>query len=80
MQQIEALGVAAAERPGHPRPTATRPREAPGALGRRHGPGRCSWINVANPRLSCSLCLIDADGFSSAFVGGKMLCLLLCSR
>lgn len=57
--------------PGHPRPRSTHSWEMFGALSLRRGPERCSWINVANPGLSCSLCLIDADGFSSAFVGGK---------
>lgn len=52
-------------------------RSGPGPLGPQphihilHGAGPCSWIHVANPRLSCSLCLIDADGFSSAFVEEK---------
>lgn len=58
------------EGPGRPRPGSTHPWERLGAGGLCHGPERCSWINVAYPRLSCSLCLIDADGFSSAFVGG----------
>lgn len=70
MQQIEAPGVAAAERPWRPRPTATHPREALGALGPPPW-SRALLLNVANPRLSRSLCLIDADGFSSAFVEEK---------
>lgn len=32
------------------------------------GSESCSWINAANPQLSSSLCLIDGDGFGSAFV------------
>lgn len=79
MQQMEATGLLQQRGPGRPGPTATRSWETFGAPSLCHGSERCSWINGANPQLSSPLCLIDSDGFSSAFVGEKC-CVCYCVK